>query len=106
APLPPGGEQGQDLGDVGGELPLGDVIAGPVGEAHEVRVALDDPGHHGAAVQVDDLHASTGIGGVAHRHEAPVPDGHRADHTVGVVHRVDVAIDEDEGGRARGLGRR
>ena len=48
--LPARGEQRQDLGDVRGKLPLRDVIAGPVGEADEVRVALDQTRHHGTAV--------------------------------------------------------
>ncbi len=42
------GEHRQDLGDVRRELPLRDVVAGPVGEADEVGVALDQARHDGA----------------------------------------------------------
>ena len=68
-------ERRQDSGDVRGELPLRHVIAGTVGEAYEVRVALDEPRHHGAAVEVDDVRPRAGVGGVADRDEAAVADG-------------------------------
>ena len=79
---PARGEQRQDLGDVRGQLQLRHVIAGPVGEADEVRVALDQARHHGAAAQVDDASRRGRRGVVAHLDEAPVPDRHRVHDAV------------------------
>ena len=58
------------------------------------------PGHHGAAAQVDLLRSGSGqvqdVGVAAHGQEAPARDGQRPRPRLGVVHRDDVAVPEDE----------
>ena len=94
-------EQRQDLGEVRSKLPLRYVIAGTVREADEVRVALDEPRHYGAPVQIDDLLSRSRIRRIySDRNEAAVADCHRLHHGLLVIHRVDAPVDEGESGIA------
>ena len=73
------------------------MIAGTVREADEVRVALDQPRHDGASVQIDDVLSRSRIRRIySDRNEAAVADCHRLHHAVPVVHRVDAPVDEGE----------
>ena len=74
------------------------MVAGPVREAHDVDVALDQAGDDRAAPQVDDLRAIavTMAVAVADVDELPVLDRHRRCDRVAAVHRVDPPVGEDE----------
>ena len=72
------------------------VEAGPVAHQHDVVVVVDDPRHHRAAAQVDDLRVGPVAPPrrVADLGEAPVRDRYGRDDRVLVVHRVYLAVDE------------
>ena len=93
---PARGEHLQHLGEVRGQLDLGHVVAGPVGQADEVRVAFDQARHHGAAAQVDDLGVAPGVRVAPHRGKAPLADADGVDDRVAVVHGVDQAVHEHQ----------
>ena len=95
-PRPAGLEQGEDLGDIPRQLDLGDVVSGAIGEADEVRVALDQPGDDRASPQVDDARVAAAPLGAAHLVELPVADQHRGNDPAAVVHGVDAAVYQQE----------
>jgi len=73
------------------------VISGPVGQADDVHVRLDEAGDDGAAVEVDDAGARTSCGRrVADSGKAAVPNRHRPRDGVAPVHRVYPAVDKDD----------
>jgi hypothetical protein len=81
------------------------VVAGPVGQAHDVVVRLDHAGDHGAPAEVDHVGARVARDGVvADGRELAVLHGDRRDDAVGVVHRVDAAVDQHQVGRVVGGG--
>ena len=71
------------------------MIAGTVPQAHNVNMRFHQPGHNRAAAQIDNAHAGSGLRGrTAHAHDAVVANGDRVYHSVGCIHRVDLAVDQ------------
>jgi hypothetical protein len=69
-----GGVDGLDVGDGVGVL-QGRVVAGSVAHQHDVVVIVDDAGHDGAAVEVDDpLTRPLEFGTMAHLDEPTTLD--------------------------------
>src|SRR5438034_7268714 len=78
------------------------VIAGTVGQAHAVDVALDDSRYDSAPLQIDDSRvwpASRRC--ISNSGEAAVPDRHSTGDGVLRIHRVNPAIDEVQFRRGR-----
>jgi hypothetical protein len=75
----PRGEDGQQLRDVGRQLPLGGVIAGAVGQAQDVHMTLDEAWDDRAPAKVDLLLSVAGVGLRADGHDAAIFDLDRAD---------------------------
>ncbi len=73
------------------------MIARPVGQAHDVDVTLDEPGHYGAAAQIDDARVRRARRCVvAHARDAAVTDRDRAHHGVAHIEGVDTAVHQIE----------
>jgi hypothetical protein len=92
----PPGQRVLDLCDRGRVLE-DRVVAGPVGQAHDVDVWLGQAGHHGSSLEVDDANAgSAGRRAVTDCDEPPIADRRRAGHGARAVHRVDPSVGEYE----------
>jgi hypothetical protein len=88
-----GGVDLLDVRDRVGVLERG-VVARPVAHQDDVVVVVDDARHHRAASEVDG--AASAWDASVDLDEAPVADHHAGDDAVLGVHRVDLAVVEDE----------
>ena len=85
------------------------VVPGSIAHQHDVVVVVDDAGHDRASLQVDHLRALALMiaGTLTDLGEPSVLDGHLRHDAVRAVHRVDLAVPQDEIGslgRHRGIG--
>ena len=70
--------------------------SGPVPDQHDVVMRVDQAGNHGLSLQVDAPDASRHGDVVAHSGEAAVLDQRLRDHAIGRVHRMDLAVHQDQ----------
>jgi hypothetical protein len=82
------------------------VVAGPVGEADDVNVGLDQPRHHRTPAEIDDAGPGGAGEAIADPGDAVVVDPQFADDPAGGVERVDAPVGQDEVWRGRGARRR
>ena len=73
-----------------------DVPAGPVADEDDVVVRVDDPRDHRAPLQVQHLVGRMPVDAVADLEEAAILDQDLLHHSAGAVHRVDLALRQDE----------
>ena len=72
------------------------VVAGTIRQADDVDVRFDQPGHDGAAAEVDDANAGSGGWRGVDSHKPAVSNGHGCGDGVGVIQGVDPAVGEHE----------